>query len=147
MRSPGVFECAGALSYLHWEWLRLRWRSARRAALWPKRSRPPKRSSSALGARMPSRDDQSGLLDVYEGALDDFGALVVSNVGPGMHYVCGGARYHNRMRFSPIADGCGRWRSVETMASPGAPKCAWSRATELSQLQGGSAVFEIRSRR
>ncbi len=55
--------------------------------------------------RVTSRDDQSGLIDVYEGAFDELGALVVSNVGPGTHYVYGGTRYHNRMRFSPIADG------------------------------------------
>lgn len=55
--------------------------------------------------RVASRDDQSGLIDVYEGAFDERGALVVSNVGPGTHYAYGGVRYHNRMRFTPTADG------------------------------------------
>lgn len=55
--------------------------------------------------RVTSRDDQSGLIDVYEGAFDEQGALLVSNVGPGTHYFFGGVRYHNRMSFSPTAGG------------------------------------------
>lgn len=55
--------------------------------------------------RVTSRDDQSGLIDVYEGAFDESGALVLSNVGPGTHYAVGGVRYHNRMSFAPTADG------------------------------------------
>ena len=55
--------------------------------------------------RVASRDDQSGLIDVYEGVFDERGALVLSNVGPGTHYSYGGARYHNRMIFSPTTDG------------------------------------------
>lgn len=55
--------------------------------------------------RVTSRDDQSGLIDVYEGAFDERGALVLSNVGPGTHYVFDGVRYHNRMIFSPHAEG------------------------------------------
>lgn len=55
--------------------------------------------------RVTSRDDQSGLIDVYEGAFDERGALVVSNVGPGTHYVYGGVHYHNRMSLAPTADG------------------------------------------
>jgi len=55
--------------------------------------------------RIISRDDRSGLIDVYEGVFDERGALVVSNVGPGTHYVSGGIRYHNRMTFTPTAEG------------------------------------------
>lgn len=55
--------------------------------------------------RVTSRDDQSGLIDVYEGAFDERGALVVNNVGSGTHYVFDGVRYHNRMSFSPHAEG------------------------------------------
>lgn len=55
--------------------------------------------------RVTSRDDQSGLIDFYEGEFDEHGALVVSNVRPGTHYVFDGARFHNRMTFSPVMDG------------------------------------------
>ncbi len=55
--------------------------------------------------RVTSRDDQSGLIDVYEGVFDEQGALVVSNVGPGTHYAIGGVRYHNRMSFAPTSGG------------------------------------------
>lgn len=55
--------------------------------------------------RIISRDDRSGLIDVYEGVFDERGALIVSNVGPGTHYVSGGIRYHNRMIFTPTAGG------------------------------------------
>ncbi len=55
--------------------------------------------------RITSRDDRSGLIDVYEGVFDERGTLVVSNVGPGTHYVSGGIRYHNRMTFAPTAGG------------------------------------------
>lgn len=55
--------------------------------------------------RVTSRDDQSGLIDVYEGAFDESGALVLSNIGSGTHYAVGGVRHHNRMSFAPTAEG------------------------------------------
>ena len=55
--------------------------------------------------RIVSLDDQSGLADVYEGKFDDSGALVVTNVGSGTHYVFNGKPHHNRMRFAPDAEG------------------------------------------
>ena len=55
--------------------------------------------------RIVSLDDQSGLADVYEGKFDDSGALVVTNVGSGTHYVFNGKPHHNRMRFAQDAEG------------------------------------------
>lgn len=49
--------------------------------------------------RIISRDDRSGLIDVYEGEFSADGALVVSNLRSGTHYSIGGVRYHNRMTF------------------------------------------------
>lgn len=55
--------------------------------------------------RVISRDDQSGLIDVYEGTINAQGALVVSNVDAETYYVHDGVRYQNRMSFTPAADG------------------------------------------
>ncbi|MEZ4456515.1 MAG: MBL fold metallo-hydrolase [Gemmatimonadales bacterium] len=64
--------------------------------------------------RVVSRDQVSGLLDVFEGDRESDGSLVVSNVGPGTHYRdATGAKVFNRMRFTPGADGTWVWR-VET---------------------------------
>jgi hypothetical protein len=57
--------------------------------------------------RVTSRDDQSGLMDVYEGDFDANGSLAVSNLESGTHCVSDGARYHNRMRFT--MDSAGGW--------------------------------------
>lgn len=57
--------------------------------------------------RIISRDDRSGLIDVYEGEFSADGALVVSNLRSGTHYSIGGVRYHNRMTFR--RDGSRGW--------------------------------------
>jgi hypothetical protein len=69
--------------------------------------------------RVVARDQISGLIDVFEGVLDDDGALVVTNVGPGTHYLdASGAKVFNRMRFSPQGDGTWNWL-VESGAGDG----------------------------
>jgi glyoxylase-like metal-dependent hydrolase (beta-lactamase superfamily II) len=60
--------------------------------------------------RFSSIDDVSGLLDVYEGDFDSTGALVVSNVGTGTHYLTGTARIHNRLTFQPLPGDVWEWR-------------------------------------
>lgn len=60
--------------------------------------------------RFTSIDDVSGLLDVYEGDFDSTGALVVSNVGPGTHYLDGTSRIHNRLSFQPLSGDLWEWR-------------------------------------
>lgn len=69
--------------------------------------------------RITSRDDQSGLIDVYEGKFDASGALVVTNLDSGTHYLFGGERYHNRMTFTPMSDGGWSWL-VEATSDTGA---------------------------
>lgn len=69
--------------------------------------------------RITSRDDQSGLIDVYEGKIDASGALVVTNLDSGTHYLFGGERYHNRMTFAPMPDGGWSWL-VEATSDTGA---------------------------
>lgn len=69
--------------------------------------------------RITSRDDQSGLLDVYEGNFESSGALVVANVASGTHYQSGGVRIHNRMTFKPDAGSGWSWL-VEATADGGA---------------------------
>ncbi|AMW06289.1 hypothetical protein GEMMAAP_18890 [Gemmatimonas phototrophica] len=64
--------------------------------------------------RVVSRDQISGLLDVFVGALEADGSLVLSNVEPGTHYLdAAGAKVFNRMRFTPKQEGCWMW-VVET---------------------------------
>ena len=60
--------------------------------------------------RFSSIDDVSGLLDIYEGDLDPTGALVVSNVKPGTHYVAGSDRIYNRLTFRPVGKDGWEWR-------------------------------------
>lgn len=71
--------------------------------------------------RIVSRDDRSGLMDVYQGDFNADGALVVSNLASGTHFLDRGRRVHNRMTFVPdlgawrvliegTADGGGTWR-------------------------------------
>lgn len=67
--------------------------------------------------RILSRDDQSGLLDIYEGDLAKADRLVVNNVGPGTFYKSGGQRIHNRMSFAK--DGTGWVWLVEATADMG----------------------------
>lgn len=69
--------------------------------------------------RIMSRDDQSGLLDIYEGNFDETGALVVSNIASGTHYSRAGIDYHNRMTFTPDGDSGWTW-IVELTADDGA---------------------------
>lgn len=69
--------------------------------------------------RVSSRDDQSGLLDIYEGNFDSNGALVVANIASGTHYQSAGVRIHNRMTFQPQADPGWSWL-VEATADGGA---------------------------
>jgi hypothetical protein len=55
--------------------------------------------------RIASRDDQSGLIDIYEGDFDSSGSLIVSNLTSGTHYAVGGVKYFNRLTFAARADG------------------------------------------
>lgn len=55
--------------------------------------------------RIASYDDQSGLLDIYDGRFDDAGSLVVSNLNSGTHYAYQGIDYFNRMSFKPTPKG------------------------------------------
>ncbi|MGE0440203.1 MAG: MBL fold metallo-hydrolase [Gemmatimonadales bacterium] len=76
--------------------------------------------------RVVSRDQVSGLLDVFEGNREADGSLVVSNVGPGTHYRdAAGAKVFNRMRFTPQEDGTWLWR-VDTGNGDG----NWTQALE-----------------
>ncbi len=76
--------------------------------------------------RVVSRDQISGLLDVFEGTREAGGSLLVSNVGPGTHYLdASGAKAFNRMRFIPREDGSWLWR-VETGTGDG----SWSQLLE-----------------
>lgn len=71
--------------------------------------------------RIVSRDDQSGLIDVYEGGFEPDETLVVTNLHSGTHFVAGDRRIHNRMTFSPRPGG---WSLlVEGTADEGA---TWS---------------------
>lgn len=69
--------------------------------------------------RITSRDDQSGLIDVYEGEFAASGALVVTNLDSGTHYLFRGERYHNRMTFAPIPAGGWSWIVEATSDSGG----------------------------
>lgn len=60
--------------------------------------------------RFSSIDDVSGLLDVYEGDFDSNGALVVTNLGSGTHYLSGTTRVHNRLSFQPLAGDQWEWQ-------------------------------------
>jgi glyoxylase-like metal-dependent hydrolase (beta-lactamase superfamily II) len=76
--------------------------------------------------RIASRDETSGLIDVFEGDRTADGALVVSNVGTGTHYLNEkGEKVFNRMHFIPIADGYWMWR-VESGRGDG----SWSQLLE-----------------
>ncbi len=55
--------------------------------------------------RIVSRDDQSGLIDVYEGNFTPDGSLVTTNLRSGTHYLAGSRRIHNRMTLTPGVDG------------------------------------------
>lgn len=55
--------------------------------------------------RVVSRDDQSGLIDVYEGNFNSEGSLVITNLRSGTHYIAGSRRIHNRMTLTPGANG------------------------------------------
>lgn len=76
--------------------------------------------------RVVSRDEISGLIDVFEGERTAEGALVVSNVGTGTHYLNEKReKVFNRMHFIPVADGQWTWR-VESGRGDG----AWSQVLE-----------------
>jgi hypothetical protein len=61
---------------------------------------------AAMGRyRLVSRDDSSGLLDVYEGDFNAAGELVMSNVGPGTYYLDAGLKHHNRLTYAPTPKG------------------------------------------
>ncbi|MBX3175327.1 MAG: MBL fold metallo-hydrolase [Gemmatimonadaceae bacterium] len=78
--------------------------------------------------RIVSRDQISGLLDVFEGTREADGSLLVSNVGPGTHYLdSDGAKAFNRMRFSPREDGSWTWL-VETGTGDG----QWTQPFEVT---------------
>ncbi len=55
--------------------------------------------------RVTSMDNISGLVDVYEGTVDDSGALSVTNLRVGTHYLQGKLEAHNRITFSPREEG------------------------------------------
>jgi len=55
--------------------------------------------------RIASRDDKSGLIDIYEGDFDAAGSLTVSNLASGTHYAVGGVKYFNRLTFTARPDG------------------------------------------
>ena len=77
--------------------------------------------------RVVSRDQISGLIDVFVGVRDADGSLVVSNVEPGTHYLDGtGAKVFNRMRFTPKPDGTWVFRA-ETGRGDG----VWAQPFEL----------------
>lgn len=68
--------------------------------------------------RVVSRDDQSGLIDVYQGNFTPEGVLVLTNLESGTHYKSGGLKIHNRMTFTPTAEG---WTvSIDGSADEGA---------------------------
>ncbi|MEZ5891856.1 MAG: hypothetical protein R3C58_01720 [Parvularculaceae bacterium] len=66
--------------------------------------------------RIASRDDQSGLLDIYEGVFDDGGALVLTNLKSGTHYAYKGVDYYNRLSFKPAGNG---WTSTVDATNDG----------------------------
>lgn len=67
--------------------------------------------------RVVSRDDQSGLIDVYQGDFNADGALVLTNLQSGTHYASGELQIHNRLIFAPTADG---WSvSIDASADKG----------------------------
>jgi glyoxylase-like metal-dependent hydrolase (beta-lactamase superfamily II) len=60
--------------------------------------------------RVVARDQISGLIDIFEGVREADGALVVTNVGPGTHYLDqSGTKVFNRMRFAPTGVGTWDW--------------------------------------
>jgi hypothetical protein len=68
--------------------------------------------------RVVSRDDQSGLIDVYEGNFTPDGSLVTTNLRSGTHYLAGSRRIHNRMTLTPGVNG---WTSqIEGSGDEGA---------------------------
>lgn len=80
--------------------------------------------------RIVSRDDQSGLIDVYQGAFGPDGTLVVTNLESGTHFLSGELRIHNRLTFTPKAEG---WSvMVEASADHGAH---WSPQVRLEALR------------
>lgn len=60
--------------------------------------------------RFSSIDSRSGLLDSYTGDFDDSGALVMTNVESGTHYLANGTPVHNRLVMIPGAGGAWSWR-------------------------------------
>ena len=83
-----------------------------------------------------SRDDQSGLIDVYEGGFDAGSALVVDNIQSGTHYRSGDLRVHNRMTFAPLAGGGWTWL-VEATADGGATWRSQIRIVANSEVATG----------
>lgn len=83
--------------------------------------------------RIASRDDQSGLIDIYDGDFGADGALVVSNVGSGTHYAYKGVKYFNRMSFLPTSGG---WSMiVEASNDRGA---SWKPQTRFDAWRDGA---------
>ncbi len=67
--------------------------------------------------RIASHDDQSGLLDIYQGQFEKNGALIVTNLESGTHYAVDGVDYYNRLSFKQESKG---WIStVEVTADKG----------------------------
>jgi len=83
--------------------------------------------------RIASRDDQSGLIDIYEGDFGADGALVLSNLSSGTHYAYKGVKYFNRMTFTPASDG---WSViVEASNDMGA---SWKSQTRFDAWRGAT---------
>lgn len=83
--------------------------------------------------RIVSRDQVSGLVDVFVGVREADGSLVVSNVEPGTHYLdAAGAKVFNRMRFMPKEEGRWTWR-VETGRGDG----VWTNPFEREMTRRG----------
>lgn len=81
--------------------------------------------------RFSSIDNRSGLLDAYTGDFDATGALVMTNVESGTHYLAGGKPVHNRLVMMPGTDGAWSWR-VDSSEDRGA---TWQIATPFEFLQ------------
>lgn len=81
--------------------------------------------------RVSSRDQRSGLLDIFEGDFDAEGRLVVDNRRTGTHYRgADGRPVHTRMTLAPRADGSWTW-TVDSGASDG----AWTRILQVTMTR------------
>ena len=91
--------------------------------------------------RIASHDDQSGLLDIYQGGFDKSGALVVTNLESGTHYAIDRVDYYNRLSFAETPEG---WTStVEVTTDDGAtwrPQLRINASTAIDDESGKSCA-------